>query len=92
MIQGELIIASRNAIYYKTYQNELSDNLNSSLVNGTLVSMRFDCTKLPNYIFNHLGGNMTTKTINMYERYGDIIGYVIWLKVYLTILEIILMK
>ncbi|MEE3324843.1 MAG: hypothetical protein VZR33_05860 [Methanosphaera sp.] len=48
MIQGELIIASRNAIYYKTYQNELSDNLNSSLVNGTLVSMRFDCTKLPN--------------------------------------------
>ncbi|WP_461435770.1 hypothetical protein [Methanosphaera sp.] len=73
MIQGELIIASRNAIYYKTYQNELSDNLNSSLVNGTLVSMRFDCTKLPN-IFNHLGGNMTTKTINMYERYGDIIG------------------
>lgn len=35
---------------------------------------------------------MTTKTINMYERYGDIIGYVIWLKVYLTILEIILMK
>ena len=73
MIQGELSIASRNAIYYKTYQNELSDNLNSSLVNGTLVSMRFDCTKLPN-IFNHLGGNMTTKTINMYERYGDIIG------------------
>lgn len=49
MIQGELIIASRNAIYYKTYQNELSDNLNSSLVNGTLVSMRFDCKLLNIY-------------------------------------------
>ena len=46
--KGEILIASRNAIYFKTNDNELSDNLNSNLIEGTLVSLRFNSTMLPN--------------------------------------------